>query len=78
MSERENGLVDIYANIFVEHDSQKGIIIGKNGGTLKQIGTLSRQSIEELLGKRVNLQLWVKHRERWRNNAGKLRELELI
>jgi GTP-binding protein Era len=78
MSTRENGLVDIYAVLFVERESQKGVLIGKNGAMLKQIGTRSRQEIESLLGTRVNLQLRVKVREGWRNNEGQLRNLELV
>jgi GTP-binding protein Era len=78
MDTRENGLVDVHADIFVERESQKGILIGKNGGMLKQIGVRSRQEIESLLGTRVNLQLRVKLREGWRNNAGQLRDLELV
>ncbi|MDR1205500.1 MAG: GTPase Era [Peptococcaceae bacterium] len=78
MTTRENGLVDIYAVLFVERESQKGILIGKKGGMLKQIGVQSRQEIESLLGTRVNLQLRVKLREGWRNNEGQLRNLELV
>jgi GTP-binding protein Era len=78
MEARENGLVDIHAGIYVERESQKGILIGKDGGMLKRIGAQSRLEIEDLLGARVNLQLRVKLRKGWRNNERNLRDLELI
>lgn len=56
----EKNLVRIYATIFVEKDSQKGIIIGKNGRMLKEVGTEARLEIEALLGKKVFLSLQVK------------------
>lgn len=65
----------IEATIFVERRSQKGILIGKGGGMLKRIGQLSRQELEEALGKRVFLQLWVKLREGWRKRKEDLRYL---
>lgn len=65
----------IEATIFVERRSQKGILIGKGGGMLKRIGQLSRQELEEALGKRVFLQLWVKLREGWRKRKKDLRYL---
>ena len=64
---REN-LIDIFAAIYCERKSHKGIIIGKNGTMLKQIGTGAREEIEKLIDMHVNLQLWVKVREDWRNN----------
>jgi GTP-binding protein Era len=75
---RENGLLDVHAIIFVERESQKGILIGKKGGVLKQIGIQSRKDIEALLGVHINLQLWVKLREGWRNHEGKLHDLGLL
>lgn len=63
-------LVDIQANIYVERDSQKGIVIGKRGAMLKEIGKLARMDIEALLGSAVNLQLWVKVKNDWRNKEG--------
>lgn len=60
-------IIDISAVIICEKDSHKGMIIGKGGERLKQIGTMAREDIEELLGTRVNLQLFVKVREDWRN-----------
>ncbi len=73
--ERENGLINISANIYVERDSQKGIIIGKGGQRLKSIGTEARKNIEGLLNTKVFLELWVKVKERWRDNINVLREL---
>lgn len=60
-------LADVSAVIYCERDSHKGIIIGKNGRKLKGIGKSARQDIELLLGSQINLQLWVKVKENWRN-----------
>lgn len=60
-------IIDIYATIIVERKSQKGIIIGKGGSMLKEIGTLARKDIRNLLGSKVYLELWVKVVENWRN-----------
>ena len=74
--EREGtDLVDVGATIYVEKDSQKGIVIGAGGQMLKTIGQRSRREVEALLGRRVNLELWVKVREAWRRDARALREL---
>lgn len=73
--EREDGLVAISANIYVEREGQKGIIIGKNGALLKMIGTNARHDIERLLGTKVFLQLWVKVRSGWRDDNSALKEL---
>ncbi len=75
--EREEGrdLVHIDATIYVERESQKGIVIGKSGALLKEVGTLARQDIERLLGSPVFLQLWVKVRRDWRDRESALREL---
>lgn len=71
MSRREGrDLVDIQANIYVERDSQKGIVIGKRGAMLKEVGVRSRQDIEALLGTPVFLELWVKVKADWRNKEG--------
>ncbi|MBS3982673.1 MAG: KH domain-containing protein, partial [Dethiobacter sp.] len=68
MKKREGReLVDIQANIWVERNSQKGIIIGKNGTMLKAVGMSSRLEIEALLGTPVFLELWVKVKADWRN-----------
>lgn len=66
--ERENGIVLIMSNIYVERDSQKGIIIGKGGKMLKSIGTAARADIEKLLNTKVFLELWVKVKKDWRDN----------
>lgn len=71
----EKNLVKIYATIFVEKDSQKGIIIGKNGRMLKEIGTEARLEIEVLLKKRVFLSLQVKVKKDWRNKEQAIRML---
>jgi GTP-binding protein Era len=68
MKERENGMYDIQATLVCERESHKGIIIGKQGGMLKKIGSAARFEIEALMGCRVNLKLWVKVRREWRDN----------
>jgi GTP-binding protein Era len=76
MIEREDkGLLYIRALILVERESQKGIIIGRKGRRLKVVGQRARLEIEELLGRGVYLDLWVKVREGWRDHAGALHEL---
>ncbi len=67
-AERDSGAAYIAATIFVEKDSQKGIVIGKKGSMLKKIGSLARKSIEEMSGRSVFLELRVKVSENWRNN----------
>lgn len=67
-------LVDVSATIVVDRDSQKGIVIGKKGALLKEIGTKARRDIEMLLGSKVFLELWVKVQKDWRNKPGQLRE----
>ncbi len=66
-SRNDKAIVDISAVIYCERDSHKGIIIGKNGRKLKGIGKAAREDIELLLGSQINLQLWVKVKENWRN-----------
>lgn len=73
--EDRNEVLYIYANIFVERESQKGIVIGKGGRKLKEIGSLARQEIERLFGCRVFLELKVKVKKDWRKNEGSLRQL---
>lgn len=76
MKERENkNLIDIDANIYIERNSHKGIIIGKHGNMLKIIGSQARIDIEKLLNCKVNLQLWVKVRKDWRENPRDLKDL---
>lgn len=69
MKERKGGkIMDIEATIVCERDSHKGIIIGKKGAMLKNIGMNARREIENLLDQQVNLQLWVKVRKDWRDS----------
>ena len=71
----DSGLYDMWATIYCEREGHKGIIIGKQGSMLKQIGSEARKDMEWLLGTRVNLQLWVKVRDDWRNSPSALKEL---
>lgn len=75
MKVEENGLVSIGAVIFVERDSQKGIIIGKQGAMLKEVGKQARRDIETLLGSKIFLELWVKVNKDWRNREHVLKDL---
>ena len=75
MENRPDGVADVFATIYCERSGHKGIIIGKGGAMLKRIGTEARRDMEWLLGSRVNLQLWVKVKEDWRNSASMLIEL---
>jgi GTP-binding protein Era len=74
--ERREGkdIIDVMATVIVERDSQKGIIIGKQGGMLKEIGKRARADIENLLGSKVYLELWVKVQKDWRNKMSQLRD----
>ncbi|OIJ16701.1 GTPase Era [Anaerobacillus alkalilacustris] len=75
MKQRENGnTVYIGATIVVERSSQKGIIIGKQGALLREIGKRARADIEALLGSKIFLELWVKVQKDWRNKPGFLRD----
>jgi GTP-binding protein Era len=71
----EEGLVRIEATIYAERESQKGILIGKGGSMLKEVGTAARRQIEEFLGTQIFLGLFVKVRERWREDAALLDEM---
>ncbi len=72
---RERGaLTDVEAVIYVEKESQKGILIGRRGAMLKEIGSRVRPEIESLLDSKVFLRLWVKVRKDWRSQVGALRE----
>jgi GTP-binding protein Era len=73
--EREKGKDYIRAAIYVEKQSQKAIIIGKNGAALKRVGEQARREIEIFLDKPVYLELWVKVKEGWRKNKKFLKEL---
>ncbi|MDQ0493108.1 GTPase Era [Paenibacillus brasilensis] len=75
MKVQDNGVVHIMAVIFVERDSQKGIIIGKQGAMLKEVGKQARQDIQNLLGSKIFLELWVKVKKDWRNQERVLRDL---
>jgi GTP-binding protein Era len=72
--EKKSGAVIINANIYVEKNSQKGIIIGSKGATLKSVGTRARADIESLLGTKVFLELWVKVKKHWRDDKASLME----
>ncbi len=63
-------IVEVEATIICEKDSHKGIIIGKQGATLKRIGTMARKDIEAFFGIKANVKLWVKVKEDWRNRQG--------
>ncbi|MEM5637211.1 GTPase Era [Bacillus toyonensis] len=75
IQKREGGAVYINATIVVERASQKGIIIGKQGKMLKEIGKRARFDIEALLGSKVFLEVWVKVQKDWRNKMSQLRDL---
>ncbi len=74
-TERENGMIYIAATIFVERESQKGIVIGEGGKMLKQIGSAARQEIEEMGGRPIFLELRAKVLKDWRNDENALRRL---
>ncbi|MED3548948.1 GTPase Era [Cytobacillus praedii] len=75
MERREDkDVVHVMATIIVERDSQKGIVIGKQGKMLKEIGQRARLDIENLLGSKVFLELWVKVQKDWRNKMSQLRD----
>ncbi len=74
-TERKGGMIFISANIYVEREGQKGIIIGEKGKMLKKIGTLARTDIEEMLNTKVFLELWVKVKRGWRDDKKILDEL---
>jgi GTP-binding protein Era len=73
--ERDNGVIYVAANVFVERDSQKGIIIGRQGQMLRQIGAAARQEIERMSNGQVYLDLWVRVRKGWRRDERELRRL---
>ena len=76
MNEREDGsMIDIHANVWVERDSQKGIIIGKGGSRLREVGAVSRKEIEKLIGKKVFLGLRVKVAKEWQRDPKQLGKL---
>lgn len=74
ISKRENKeLIDVFANIYCEKNSHKGMIIGKGGRMLKIIGQQARKDIEKLMGSKINLQIRVKVEKNWRENANKIK-----
>ena len=75
MKLRDDGKIYVGATIYVERDSQKGIIIGRGGLMLRKIGSKARREIEYLLGEKVYLDLWVKVNEDWRNKESAIKSL---
>ena len=75
MKKKENGNYHIEVDLICEKDSHKGIIIGKNGETLKKIGSAARYELEKFLNGKVNIKIWVKVRKEWRDNQNLLKEL---
>lgn len=77
MREREDkdDITDIEATIYCEKESHKGIVIGKDGAMLKKVGTLARVDMERFFDCKINLKLWVKVKEDWRNRAGLLHSM---
>jgi GTP-binding protein Era len=73
--DRPDGILEIHASVFVERDSQKGIVIGKGGSMLKQIGTRARTELEWLLGTKVFLKLQVKVAKDWQRDPKLLQRL---
>ena len=72
-TERDNGIIDLDVTIYCEKASHKGIIIGKQGSSLKRIGEMARVDIEKFMGTKVFLQTWVKVKENWRDSQSLLR-----
>jgi GTPase len=75
VAEREDGLVEVSAQVWAETDSQKAILIGKGGRMVREIGTAARKELERELGAKVFLDLQVRVRERWRRDEGLLDRL---
>jgi GTP-binding protein Era len=78
MEDTDSGILRVEATVYVERDSQKGIIIGKHGNRLKQIGQAARQEIERRLNTRVYLALWVKVRKDWSENEQLIRDMGYV
>ena len=76
--EETDDSIHIMSVIYVERDSQKGIIIGKNGGKLKHVGIEARKELEKFFGKRIYLEMFVKVEPDWRNHENKLRSFGYI
>ncbi|MDF1526502.1 MAG: GTPase Era [bacterium] len=75
MATREDGLMELSATVFIEKESQKGIIIGKKGSMLQKVGTAARLEMESQLGRKVYLELWVKVKKGWTDREGLLRQM---
>jgi GTP-binding protein Era len=75
LGETPEGQRLVHALIWLERESQKSIVIGKDGGVLKEAGSEARQELRELLGQRVHLELWVKVREHWADSERELQRL---
>ena len=75
LKKNDDGLMECYANIYVEREGQKRIIIGSKGSLLKQVGTLARKEINNILGEKIYLELWVKVKPDWRNSNVLLKSL---
>lgn len=78
MIKEDEDRVRIEATIYVERDSQKGIVIGKGGKKLKEVGKRARRDIEMLLGSKVYLELWVKVQRAWRNKVNFIRQIGYV
>jgi len=76
--EQENGTVYIAANVHVERNSQKGILIGAGGKMLRRIGTAARREIERMVGGKVYLDLWVKVSKNWRRDPRRVRAMGYV
>jgi len=76
--ERDNGMAYIAATIFVERESQKGIVIGEGGRMMKTIGRQARKEIEDMGGRKVFLELRVKVSKDWRNDPNALKQLGYV
>ena len=72
-TDEETGRFIVGAVIWVEREGQKAIVIGDQGARLKEVGRAARYDLNELLGKRIHLELWVKVKENWADNANQLR-----
>lgn len=75
MQYQRSGVCEIHADILCNKNSHKGMIIGKQGAMLKTIGSRARQSIQNMVGAKVNLKLWVRVKTNWQNNSGIMKEL---
>ena len=74
--ENENP-IQIFADLYCEKESHKTIILGKNGDMIKKISTMARKSIEKIIGEQINLQVYVKVKDNWRNDSKAIQEFGL-